>query len=171
MSRLLSSATPSYDRSTYSPLRDSRHSLDSTPEEEDIDPDSTSTSHHPSQDRHGVSVGRPDSLEQTHGQGHHILATDSEEDSEDDSSSNVQHQKKKVPTVISADGDDGIIQRENSGDSTSTIVSIESPHPPKYHRESFEFAEPGLNTSQGHPEACLRSLNDNNGSDSGLWAQ
>ncbi|KAF9362778.1 hypothetical protein BGX34_005505 [Mortierella sp. NVP85] len=164
MSRLRSSAAP-FGQASYAPLRDSRHSLDSTPEDEIIDSDVISSHSHQDRRQHH-SMHRLDNQEL----GQHILAGDSDDDSDDDG---ILPQQKKLVMDNAASSTS---QRESSGDG-STIVSVgsnpDSP-PPKYNRESFELAEPNPNRSQGHesdPEECLNSPRYDGGSQKGLGSQ
>jgi len=164
MSRLRSSAAP-FGQASYAPLRDSRHSLDSTPEDEIIDSD-VIASHNQQDRRQHHSMHRLDNQES----GQHILASDSDDDSDDDG---ILLQQKKMVMDNAASSTS---QRESSGDG-STIVSVgsnpDSP-PPKYNRESFEFAEPNPNRSQEHesdPEECLNSPRYDGSSQKGLGSQ
>lgn len=165
MSKPRSSTTP-FGQASYAPLRDSRHSLDSTPDDEDTDPDLVS-SHNLQDRRQHHSMNRLDNLEQSQ----HILTGDSDDDSDDDRI--LPEQKKMlIDNAVS-----GTPPRESSGDSSSTVVSIESnpDSPPfKYNRESFEFAEPDLNRSREHgsdPEECLDSPRYDGSSQKGLGSQ
>ncbi|KAI7825388.1 hypothetical protein BC939DRAFT_448709 [Gamsiella multidivaricata] len=159
MSRLLSSATPSFGQAAYAPLRDSRHSIDSTPEEEDLDPDSISSSQ---RNHTQYNIPRPDQLD--HSQ--HILASDSDEDGSD----STCRQKTDAANARS-----GITQHEDSGESSSTIVSIESnpeSPPPKYGREAFDFEDASPDTNHDHDETCHRGADDGgDDSENGLWMQ
>ncbi|KAF8923463.1 hypothetical protein EDD21DRAFT_392987 [Dissophora ornata] len=166
MSRLLSSATPSFGQASYAPLLDSRHSSDSTPEEEDLDPDSIRSQHQQKRNSgRSLSLGHPGQLDQNQTQ--HVLASDSDDDDDKEYGS-----RRKTGGATNNDPF-GITQRECSGDSSSTVVSIES-NPdsplPKYSREGFEFAEPNESMEQD-PEACMSGIRDDGDSDTGLWMQ
>jgi hypothetical protein len=190
MSRLLSSTTPSFAQASYTPLRESRHSTESFPgeeEEDDLDPDSISSPSSQQQRRtrqHSRRSSRSigNITPATDDTNNHVLASDSDDDSDvnqrelddrkesivDGSNSNYPHQQQ---------------QRQGSADSSSTIVSIDSnaddTHPPKYARESFEFSEPGhdreygpgLSVEQGGGGAGgLREAIEGE-ADKGLWMQ
>ncbi|KAF9169655.1 hypothetical protein BGX20_010025 [Mortierella sp. AD010] len=140
MSRLLSTA-PSFSQGSYAPLTDSRQSLDSNPDDGDLDPDSISSL--PGQ------------------------------------SQNQRRRQHSLSGISNGNGlsMDGFTQREGSGDSQSTIVSIgsnpDSP-PPKYGRQSFEFGEPDLEGDHGQgldSDTILGSVGDDDGSEKGLWMQ
>ncbi|KAG0240586.1 hypothetical protein BGX31_001837 [Mortierella sp. GBA43] len=174
MSKLLSSATSSFAQASYTPLRDSRHSSDSAPEDEDMDPDLT-TRNQQGHQRQQHTMGHSDH-EEHEDQQQHILASDSDDDS-DNYTSRQQHRQQHSRNV----GTDNTISisahRGSSGESSSsTIVSVDSnpdSPPPKYGRESFEFAEP-TNQSLGHgsdPEACLNSPRYEGNSEKGLGSQ
>ncbi|KAF9284289.1 hypothetical protein BGZ68_004793 [Mortierella alpina] len=174
MSRLLSSTTPSFAQASYAPLRDSRHSSESIPEEDDLDPDSISTHlpqsqlqarQHSRRSSRVLSTADPQHPDQN---SQHILASDTDEEDQADNSS----------TLKCGSGDDSLLglgQRNLSGESSSTVVSIES-NPdspsPKCVRESFEFLEPGPQ-EQGldAEEAGRGATGDENVSEQGLWMQ
>ncbi|KAG0326344.1 hypothetical protein BGZ99_009696 [Dissophora globulifera] len=162
MARRLSSATQSFAQASYAPLRDSRLSLDSTPEEEDLDPDSIQSQQHRQQPQHirSNSIGGSSLSErQQKQQRPYTLASDSDGES---------------------DGEDTALartQREGSGESYSTVVAIgsspDSP-PPKYNgRESFEFADSSRREeSLGlDPESGWRGTGSDDESEQGLWMQ
>ncbi|KAK3847593.1 MAG: hypothetical protein J3R72DRAFT_416889 [Linnemannia gamsii] len=173
MSRLLSSTTPSFGQASYTPLRETRHSTESFPDEEedDLDPDSISSNTQRRQRqqhsrRSSRSISNMNSSSDPHST--HVLASDSDDDLQEHDirkggSENHPHQQ----------------ERQGSADSSSTIVSIDSNtdgHPPKYARESFEYSEPG------HDREYDQSLSVEQGgggfhgsaegeSDRGLWMQ
>ncbi|KAG0365318.1 hypothetical protein BGX24_004204 [Mortierella sp. AD032] len=173
MSRLLSSTTPSFGQASYTPLRETRHSTESFPDEEedDLDPDSISSNTQRRQRqqhsrRSSRSISNMNSSSDPHST--HVLASDSDDDLQEHDirkggSENHPHQQ----------------ERQGSADSSSTIVSIDSNtdgHPPKYARESFEYSEPG------HDREYDQSLSVEQGgggfhgsaegeSDKGLWMQ
>ncbi|KAF9965100.1 hypothetical protein BGZ70_005401 [Mortierella alpina] len=99
---------------------------------------------------------------------HHTLASDTDEEDPVDKRSTRKH----------GSGDDSLLglgQRNLSGESSSTVVSIESnpgSPPPKCVRESFEFSEPspqelGLDAE----EAGRGAMGDENVLEQGLWMQ
>jgi hypothetical protein len=137
-----------------------------------MDPDLTTRNQQGRQQQQQHTMGHSD-YEEHEDQQQHILASDSDDDS-DNYTSRQQHRSRNVGTdnTISISA-----HRGSSGESSSsTIVSVDSnpdSPPPKYDRESFEFAEP-TNQSLGHssdPEACLNSPRYEGNSEKGLGSQ
>ncbi|GJJ77124.1 solute carrier family 41 [Entomortierella parvispora] len=181
MSRLLSSAGPSFAQASYTPLLNSRHSQDLTQDEDDLDPDSSS--HPPSSSPHSSRQQsqnnrqrtRTTSFSMNHQPTQHTLGGDSDSDDQE-----FDHHA------------DGFVHpaSDPASDSQSTIVSVhdgESVHDPdssyplkKGRPESFEYSEPGHDRDSYHFEDEERgqimggssdAVGTDDSSEKGLWMQ
>lgn len=188
MSRLLSSTTPSFAQASYTPLRETRHSTESFPgeEDDDLDPDSISspqrekrTRQHSRRSSRSI-VNMTSATIEPNNNSNHVLASDSDSENE-----NQQDYDLRKDGTADGSGDNypnQQQQRQGSADSSSTIVSIDSnaddAHPPKYARESFEYSEPGhdreygqgLPVEGGGDAGGLRGAIEGD-ADKGLWMQ
>lgn len=188
MSRLLSSTTPSFAQASYTPLRETRHSTESFPgeEDDDLDPDSISspqrekrTRQHSRRSSRSI-VNMTSATIEPNNNSNHVLASDSDSENE-----NQQDYDLRKDGAADGSGDNypnQQQQRQGSADSSSTIVSIDSnaddAHPPKYARESFEYSEPGhdreygqgLPVEGGGDAGGLRGAIEGD-ADKGLWMQ
>ncbi|KAF9438584.1 hypothetical protein BGZ76_006636 [Entomortierella beljakovae] len=160
MSRLLSSTTPSFGQASYTPLVDSRHSLDSTPDEEELDPDSISQNQKQKRSRqHSHNNNTSSSRFATQDP-----ISDTEEEENDKSQKSQRGQKTSAEEVAHYEGSD---------DSNSTVIPIDpnSDSPTQKHwRQSFEFEEPVYDEESGR-QAFLGSTGDDEDSEQGLWMQ
>ncbi|KAI1321484.1 hypothetical protein EDD11_005175 [Mortierella claussenii] len=173
MSRLLSSTSPSFAQASYTPLLSSRHSSESVPDEDDLDPDSISPSSSsrrnktPRQQQQSSSSKSPRprlnssasnrslSLRDPSKQFTHDPASDSDSEQErHDAVGSATSEKMKTKKHHRGNSRDetststtDTTLRDASADSSSTIVSMEEERADssshKYGRESFEYAEPG----------------------------
>ncbi|KAF9191238.1 hypothetical protein BGZ51_007558 [Haplosporangium sp. Z 767] len=169
MSRLFSSAKPSFTQASYTPLRDSRQSSESIAEEDELDPDSISSPQRPNQ--HTSQSAAKDSPQNAE-QSQHVLASDSEEDDEEGKETSGIYKDR------TAHGSSGVSQRDAFGDSSDTVVSIESSSgspSPKCSRESFEFSEPNYDRGPSRDvdaEEAGNEMTDGEGvPEQGLWQQ
>ena len=189
MSRLLSSTTPSFAQASYTPLRETRHSTESFPDEEDdgLDPDSISSpqreqrtrQHSRRSSRSVVNMTSP--TIDSNSSNNHVLASDSDSENEDQQECDLR--KDGTADGSGSNYPNQQQQRQGSADSSSTIVSIDSnaddAHPPKYARESFEYSEPGYDREYGQSLPVEQGRGDAGGlrgaiegeADKGLWMQ
>lgn len=153
MSRLLSSSTPSFAQAAYTPLVDSsRHSQDTPEGDDDLDPDSSSSSNH------RYTASSSNNYRQTSSSS---AMNDPKHDSSDTEEDEDSDQTKTDPF-----NDSATILVESSDDSPS------SP-PPKYALETFEYAEPGHDRPRRGPdeETGGRGAQVDSGSEGHLWMQ
>ncbi|KAF9908765.1 hypothetical protein BX616_011378 [Lobosporangium transversale] len=194
MSRLLSSTTPTFTQAPYTPLLDSRRSIGSIHDDEELDPNSISFSSNQTSLKNqqrgshtntngdasqSTSTNNPND-QQEHGTATTISATHVLADGFDsDSENEAELRRNSDSTRPQSD----TFHRETSGDGSSTVVSIEEAEDDleslKYGRESFEYEEPNHDDGGDHlgsEESCLAGRRGvetakEGDPDQGLWMQ